>query len=267
PAEEAVHTVEIPGSTPVQNGVIEVFDKSNDFKRLNVDRRGTILEVSRGAINQITYSPSKATPLILKMTNRNDEAWAFYSLAIGGNAANLGPVSSKWNGIGYSCSSFDDRRMIEAFYETPDQHGLETKCALLGGEIAATSYGFEFCKPLDYGNVYLKTIYYTPQNQESKIHLNVGNDKASFIAQAGGGSDALLYGVPEVSSLLDGHQVESIGDVLKLVAKQFVCISGTDARADFWWNPKKVSDTDFMKAEELAITTATTPEKACIESK
>ena len=258
-APEAIFTVEIPGSVPVQNGVIEAFDKTDDFKRLNIDRRGTILEVSRGATNQITYSPSYATPLMLRIGNANDEAWAFYSLAVGDAAMNVGPTSSKWNGIGYNCSSFDDRRMIEAFYETPDQHGLETACALLGGDIAPTSYGFEFCKPLKYGNVYLKTIYYTPQNKSSKIQMNVANDNGEFIAQGSSGGLVPLNGVQGIpGNQLGGSQIGSVEDIFYLVANEFVCVSGTDSRADFWWNPKKVME--VLKQKEEAA------QQQCIKS-
>lgn len=244
---EALRTIEIPGSTPIPMGELTV-SVADDFKTLNNDNRGTVLTLVRGANPSLTYSPSYATPVMMKITNNADEAWAFYSIGVDGDAINVGPSMSKWHGIGYGCRSFDDKAVIEDFWETSDMHGMNTDCALIGGEYAATTYGFEFCDPVKFGNLYLKTIFYTPQGRDSLMKAYVGNDSMQLYGNIIG-SQVDLPGTMEFS-----QEINNVENILDLVKAGHVCVSSTDTKAEFWWNPKDIYEAEsFLEYEDEAI--------------
>lgn len=264
---ESVKTVEIPGSTPISNGLVEV-EVSDNFSRLNGSEKGTILTVTRGQNPKISYMPSYATPVMMKITKstaKDNEAWGFYTLAIDGKAASAkatgaaqwtGTYMARWNGVGYNCKDFDDRSVIESFYEAADQHGLRTECALLGGDISMTSYGFEFCDVTKFGNLYLKTIFYTPQGHSALMRTEVAKDSMGF--WSGGMANASmvqLNGVQGMPYNQHGTQgISSVQNMFELVRDGYACVSSSDTKAEFWWNPAKIYMTEeFQKNEDMAV--------------
>ncbi|MFH1224881.1 MAG: carboxypeptidase-like regulatory domain-containing protein [Candidatus Diapherotrites archaeon] len=264
---ESVRTVEIPGSTPISNGLVEV-EVSDNFSRLNGSEKGTILTVTRGQNPKIAYTPSYATPVMMKITKgtaKDNEAWGFYSLAIDGKAASAratgaaqwtGTYMARWNGVGYNCRDFDDRSVIESFYESADQHGLRTECALLGGDISMTSYGFEFCDVTKFGNLYLKTIFYTPQGHSALMRTEVSKDGMGlFSGGMANASMVQLNGVQGMPYNQHGTQgITSVQNMFDLVRDGYACVSSSDTKAEFWWNPAKIYLTEeFQKNEDMAV--------------
>ena len=238
-----VRTIEISGSSPVADLTVKTDDS---FKTINTDDRGLVLRLVGGANPAMTFAPSFATPVILKMTNKFDEGYAFYSVEVDGGAANTGPFLSRWNGIGINCKSFDDRRMPEFFF-SPDTHGLNEfrQCAILPGQLEQTSYGFEFCEPKQFGNMYLKTAFYTPQGHQSILKLSVAQESASFITPTSSGTT-----VPLANTVL-GREIHSVEDIFDLVKSEFVCVSNEESKTEFWWNPKKVFELIDQKEQGL----------------
>ncbi|MBU0661985.1 hypothetical protein KKH30_03030, partial [Candidatus Micrarchaeota archaeon] len=269
---DKVSTVEIPGSTPVDNGLLQVT-YSDSLSRLNggrgfAEEKGTVLKVSRAGTPSILYMPSYATPVMMgvsKETASDNEAWGFYSVAIDGRAASASETGSakwtgtsmaRWNGVGYNCRDFDDRPVTESFYESADQHGLKTSCARLGGDVAMTSYGFEFCDVIKFGNVYMKAIFYTPQGHSGMLAKS-GTAKDGVSFWAGNMADARrveLNGVKGVPYNYHGtSRITSVEDVFSLVEDGYVCVSGGGTSADFWWNPAKIyGDETFQSYEDVA---------------
>lgn len=245
---ESVRTAEIAGSTNIPGGLLEV-KHIESFEAMNTAERGTVLALSRGENPALVYSPSYATPVIMKISkseSKDSEAWAFYSVGIGGSAASTGMSMGRWNGIGYNCRDFDDKAVVESFYETMDMHALNTECALIGGEIAATTYGFEFCNIVDFGSLFLRSIFYTPQGRESFMQAEIAKDSMELWWDIKG-SKISLKGT-------GGQDIANVQNVLDLVREGKVCISSTDSRAEFWWNPAEVyADEKFQGYESEAM--------------
>ncbi|MFH1255678.1 MAG: hypothetical protein V1494_00125 [Candidatus Diapherotrites archaeon] len=243
-AGAALQTIEIPGSTPIPNGNVNV-DISDDFKHLNNDDRGTVLTVSRTGTPSIVFSPSYATPVVLEISNQLDEAWGFYSVGVDGSAINTGPYLSTWQGIGINCKSFNDRAVVDEFKDSKDTHGISTSCALVPGEQAPTSYGFEFCDPKQSGNMFLKSIFYTPQKHDSLVDAVVGNDSMQLLGVGAANNQVPLNGLEGGATV-----ISSIEKVLQMVEEGSLCVSGTDAKAEFWWNPKPLYEAKAIQAIE-----------------
>ena len=239
---EGVRTVELPGSTPVRELTVEV---SNSFKRLNTDNRGVVLQVLGGSEPKLVYSPSKATPVMLRLVNNQDEAWAFYSVEVSGGAQEVGPSMNRWVGVGFNCKGFDDRYMTEYFFEA-DQHGLQTSCARLEPNRIKTSYGFEFCDAVKFGDMYLKSVFFTPQEQQSLMTLTGRNDDSELITSSTAGTIVSLDGIGIAGT------INSVEDIFDLVKEELVCVSTSEGKTEFWWNTKKVLET-IQSQEDRAI--------------
>lgn len=229
----AMQTLTLPDTTPVKELDVRV-DES--FKRLNTDERGIVLQVFAGETPRLVYSPSYATPVILKMSNDIGEAWAFYSVAVNNGAVDTGPQMSRWNGIGVNCKAFDDKPMAEYFF-TPDTHGLNENrnCALVPGEVERTAYGFEFCDTKRFGDMYLKTVFFSPQDQLTTLKMNVAQKEAVFITPNSDGSEIIT-----LDNQVSSGPINSVTDIFNLVKSQHVCVSNEEGKTEFWWNPKKI---------------------------
>lgn len=233
-----VHTVEIVGTTPVANLRV---DKEDTFRALNVDNRGVVLTVQAGSRPRIIMSPSFATPVIMHIENETDEASAFYTVDLDG-AQNTGPKMSDWDGIGGGCLTYSDSLALEEFWQTADTHGLNAKCTPIAGDQKVSSYGFEFCNPVNYGNLWLKSVLYTPQNKPGIMELIHEDDSAEIMTVSGRGNQIALEGVVGMPSNNTGDNISNIDEIFDLVEEGYVCVSGTDTKAEFWWNPKPLYD-------------------------
>ncbi len=138
-SQTPIRTVEISGSAPINDGVLNVT-KSKSFKSMQVDERGVVAKLSRqGGNPSLLFAPSNATPVILQITkNTGDDAYAIYEPEIGGNTAgnggeavDVGPQLTLWNGIGASCRGFDDTVMSQQQF-VPYTHGISTRCRRVG---------------------------------------------------------------------------------------------------------------------------------------
>lgn len=249
PSQE-LDTTGISSSTPFRDsGTISVAE-SEDFKKLNVTDRGIILDLTQTAID---YSPSYATPMILNVYNdTGDSAYAFYNFGLDGAETYEGESSNPWWGIGTTCKDFKDRAVKEAFNGTLDESGINTDCALTTG--LGRTYGIEWCDTLqNSGNVFLKTVFYTPQGKDSSLNLVVYSDNAKFIGEEVEGQNGLpLNGVSGIPSNSLSDNIESIEDILDLVKNRYVCVSGSSDNAKFYWNPAKVLEVVQEKEESLA---------------
>lgn len=224
----------------------------NDFKSLNVSNRGVLLSVQNTDLGSaMVFSPSLATPVIMQITNKGGkEAWGFYSVGVDQNSAsNVGQTMNYWYGIGLNCKDFEENSLTQAYQWTPDMHGLNTKCARLGGiDNSAYAYGFEWCDSTQTGNVYLKSVFFTPPGKESVIFRSGANEEMKFIT-----SSSLV--AERVG--LDGSvqaRIGSVKEVFDQVRGNNICVSGTGVKQEFWWNPKAVLDKLADREKEVEQT-------------
>ena len=242
---EPIRTVEISGSSPIPNGILTVT-KSESFKKMQVDEKGLVAKVSReGEGLSLLMQPSNATPVILQIDKTSTgDAYATYQIGVDGDAIDVGPTLSLWNGIGASCRAFDDSVMSQQQF-VPDTHGISTRCALVG-ENERSKYALEFCEnPINFGSVFYKTVFYTPQNSDSYLQLtDVSSDSAILIGSRVEGKKVQLNGTTNTKN------ISTLEDVFDLVKSDYLCISKTSLNAEFFWNPKKVMDSIQSKEED-----------------
>lgn len=210
-------------------------DKVSDFKKLNVDDRGEILTVSQ---SKLSFSPSYATPVIWKISNKSGEACSSYSFGAG-SLTYAGQESNPWWGVGENCIDFYDSVMIEAYQNGVFDKSTSTtgSWGTICGSTSYTAYGMEWPDEQQaFGNVFLKSIFYTPQGTSNVINTEISNETAEFWTKAASGTTNIpLNGV--------GASAENIADVKRiigLVKERQVCVSGTETEQKFWWNPTAV---------------------------
>ncbi len=230
---QPVRVHDLPGSNPVftLNGVF-----GEDFRTLNNTKRGIMLDVDLTR-DTLTISPSKPTPVIMKITSsKSEDAYGYYALEIDKEPQSTSSFLTRWIGVGLQCSDFLGNNM-ENYRETPDLHGLDSKCARLG-QNDLTSYGLEWCNKKFSGSVFLQGIFFTPQAKTARLYKVTAAESMELISLAAAGEAIELQGVSGL------QQVQSVEDIFSLVTDEKVCITGYDnsTQTEFFWNPKFVLD-------------------------
>lgn len=250
---EAVRTVDISGSSPIENGVVNVT-KSKDFKSMQMDNRGVVAKLSRAQGDlSLLFQPSNATPVILGINKKSDgPAYAVYQVGVDGDAVDIGQQLTIWNGIGASCRSFDDQVMAQQI-GLADTHGIGVRCSLVG-QNARSKYALEFCADaVNHGNAYYESVFYTPQGSNSSVSLTDVSSEDTVLISSISGQRVPLNGNGVTS------QINTLEDVFNLVNDEYVCVSGTNLNAEFFWNPKKLFTTIKAKEDEAINACIATP--------
>lgn len=233
---QRVITETIPGSNPVPGGWV-LSSMVSDFRRMNIDQRGIVLDVRRDSAAQqfeLRLAPSKATPVILRVDGgQSDKAYAFYSAMINNQPQNIGSALTLWDGVTFGCRDFHDREISEQFRQTKDIHGGvgASQCA---GTFSITDYGLEWCAVKRSGPVFLSTVFFTPQGSTGILQMTDAQDNATFFTQSAQGR--------QVSLDTAAASISSVKNVLDLVAQDQVCIvgRGNSVQQQFFWNPQEL---------------------------
>ena len=209
---------------------------------------------------QLIYTPSYATPVMLEFTNNNEDAFGYYSIEVDGSAQDVGYSMAEWYGVGINCRSFSDTLVYDEFWGKADMHALPAenrKCSVLDPQKASTSYGFEFCRPAKFGKLYLQTVLYTPYKSTGLIKKEAASDDMQFIGSTIGGSQMSLGGAKGINYTLD-----SVEGILNLVRNGYVCVGSSDAKAEFFWNPKAIFESQaFAAKQDYAVNGCITDEQ------
>ncbi len=233
--QQLVVSESIPNSNPVQNGLITTR-KIEDFRTLNMDNRGIVLDVSRtGSTNALTFSPGRASPLLMKVTGGDsDKAYAFYSMNLGGTPQDIGSSLTVWDGITRGCKDFLDQELSEHYLQRTDVQGGVglTECS---GTFDQTEYGLEWCNTKNSGDVYLQTVFFTPLNKTATLSMISSQDDAVFY-------DAGSNETTQVDLDQSAQTIDNVKAVLDLITSEDVCVNGfgNGSAARFFWNPEKI---------------------------
>ncbi|MCX6802905.1 MAG: hypothetical protein NT067_07430 [Candidatus Diapherotrites archaeon] len=243
-SKQLLRTSTIAPSSPLPGGWVYTAE-NNNFRTLNNDKRGVVLDVEHTASDStIILSPSNATPLLLKVSGgKSDRAWAYYSMTVDGEPQITGSYLTTWTGIVRGCKDFTDNEIVETYMNRKDMHGGISSEQSCSPTQRKSDYGLEWCEVTRQGSVFLKTVLFTPQGSESTIELTDSQDSASFIAPTtAGGTTVMLNGV------YDGS-IDSVEKVFELVKAEDICVAGTgnSAKTVFFWNPKVIIEKSLQK--------------------
>lgn len=259
---QPIRTIDISASTPIPNGTLRTT-LQDDFTYLNNTEKGILLKITktRDADPQLVYAPSYATPIMMQIENNEGAASALYSVSVALGAQDSGYFMAEWSGVGYNCKTFDGGFTVTDFANTKDIHALPTtnlSCTPIDSTSARTTYGFEFCEPAKFGNMFLKTLFYTPQQKENMLTAVVANDSVEFISpDASGSTNIPLNGVSGMENNQHGADtIDNMQDIFDLVKNELACVTSSSTSIDFWWNPKPVMSS--IESEEIVA------EKECI---
>jgi hypothetical protein len=240
---EQLTTTDIPDSTPVAN---VQTSKTDAYTILNSLERGNILTVTRNATNALSlkWSPSFATPVMLRIGSQSakSDVYGYYSVGVNNDTSQsyIGAQGNPWYGVGTNCRDFSDKSLLDSYNGIYDTSAINADCGLVGPQ-ENTSYGFEWCEnTIHTGNVYLKSVFYTPQDSLSQIAATVYKDSMNFIGEGITGASIPLVGTNALPNNSPGDELQSIEDVINLVHERAVCVRNSGAKTEFFWNPKEV---------------------------
>jgi len=255
--KEYLRTEPFTQSNTVNTVSVKEYGKnSGDFAKLNYgDTRARLLEVSISDTKtnpEMIFSPSRATPVALKVSNQNNDAYSFYKLDVGAPQAQGGePASSTgnlvpWTGVG-NCLDFSGISVLEAFKERSDIPAMFSKLAP-SSPSDTVSYGVEWENRniTRRGNVFLRTVVYTPSNFKS------GNG-VSVLTQDSYDDDAVFYAIGQEASksiLLknvfgQNADIKYISEIFDLVKDKKACIDSSTNNIKIRYNPIAVSEPLF----------------------
>lgn len=238
--------------------------RAEDFAIMNNNQtRGMILSINTDSAHRnpnLRFVPSRASPVVLKVGNQLNDAYAFYKLSIG-NPENLGGVAAhpgqeltKWTGVG-ECNDFTGVPIQQMFLNKPDL--LATNSQLAPHTPSQTySYGVEWPEDIIIrkGNVFLRTIFYTPSN------FTTGTGISQLYADSYS-DDMMLYtynGNQEISGkdielknvFGQSYDIKSLKQIYDLVAEKKACINYSATNLEVYYNPKAIIEKFFNNSME-----------------
>ena len=241
--------------------VKEYGNNPNDFAFMNNNQtRGMLMSITTSSTHtnpELSYVPSRATPVIMKVSNQENDAYAFYKLSVGnpeefgGEAAHPGMNLTKWTGMG-ECKDFTGIAVTEAFLNLSDI--LATESSLAPYTPSQTFvYGMEW--PEEYnirrGNVFLRTVLYTPSN------FTTGTGMSELYADSY--SDDVMFYAPDnqEGKKIELHNVfsndiKSLREMYGLVSEKKACINYSSTNLEVYYNPNAIIS-EFIGDTDSAV--------------
>jgi len=233
--------------------VREIGARPGDIAYLNNgDTRGMLFSITSDNTHsnpELRYSPSRATPVVLKLENKENNAYAFYKLGVGkpiidgGEAAHPGMSLAKWTGVG-ECESFTGVPIQEEFLNRDDMLATESEFAPYTPS-DTVSYGVEWGSSsiIRRGNIFLRTVFYTPSNfttsgtAYSELVLDAVNDNATFYTKTTSGSQVNLTNIYA--------DLKSLKEMYNLVKTKDACMNYNGTSMQVYYNPNKIAESFF----------------------
>ncbi|MFA5361322.1 MAG: hypothetical protein WC290_02635, partial [archaeon] len=230
---------------------VNTFDSamSNGITTLETTTRSTFEEVNvapgtRGQIAAISVSnntatmklaPTYVTPVIGKVTiNDSTEGKMAYSIETEKKALITGGNLSYWTGAAKT-RNFYGGNAIDSYQESPDY-----RMNKLGDNV----YGFEFKDISNNGTMLLKTLYFTPvennlymlKSEENSATFWTPNNEFSPNVQLNG-INGMTY-----NDMSSNSRIESLQNLFEAVKEGKICVSNDGSSTSFWWNPALIEN-------------------------
>ena len=188
-----------------------------------------------GASAELVLTPNYATPIIARHSMEGTSGEMSFALENTKKAVPIGGNLSYWTGAAKS-KDFYGGNAIDLFNNSPDY-----KLTNLGDNI----YGFTFDDTTRAGSMYLKSVFFVPQD-ESRYNLVANSNGTSFWTTSSDfATNVELLGIPgmKYNNLQNGSYIKSLQDLFDAVAEGKVCVSSDGASSSFWWNPTVIENT------------------------
>ena len=227
------------------NAVVKVdssFGKSFFVLNSSPSSRGNLLAIEKNESNSanILFTPSKATPVMLKVTaeKTDNDLSVFYTVSSNDVPKDVGNTMTYWSGAG-ACLDPQGVLITEKFDQTPDR-AANSKDSLYNWQQA---YAIDFGEVSHSGNAFLRTIFYTDPLDNFSIRAENQN-LMNFLTPNESGAIVSINGISGSQyNNTSGGGVTSIEDVFNLVEEELVCVVDSGRKASFFWNPKKIFET------------------------
>jgi hypothetical protein len=253
-APELVKTLNIAGSTPSMKVNTEVV---RDFKKINTtaSNRGFILSVEEsGETNQkdLVFYPNYATPVMMRMSHEKslEPFSAYYELRGAGTPVETSDNMTFWDGAG-QCLDYTGVPVVQAFDFTPDREADQADPL----ENWQFSYAVDWTKADYGGDVYLKSVFYTPADSLFTLKALKPDGLRFMTANAREQQAVELNGIAGMrhNNVLGHESVDSMEDIFELVKEGEMCVISTGVRTAFWWNPKVLYEKkgDYSSIQEI----------------
>ncbi len=234
--------------------VKEYGKEATDFSFINnSSTRGMLLDISLSSTKtnpRLVFVPSRATPVVLKVSNQANNAYSFYKLdigapqALGGSPASTPGSLVPWTGVG-NCLDFTGISVQEVYLYRPDIAALSSRLAPTTSS-QGVSYGVEWENRniTRRGDVYLRTVFYTPSNFKSGngvsvLYQDAYDDDALFYTREKNGSKTV-----ELKNIL-GNDIKFVSEIFALVKDKKACIDYSANNLKVYYNPIAVSEPLF----------------------
>ncbi len=240
---QAFKTYGDSGSNP---GTFVNAEVLRSFYSLNASpsARGNMLRLEKTSSNEaeLKFSPSTATPILLKMDAgevSQDNLAAFYRVAQNETPVDVGETLAYWDGAG-ACLDNAGTLITESFDTRPDRAAVSHDPVLNWESAYAVDFG-----AVNYtGDEYIRTVFYTDPKSDFALSAEYPQKKFSFITPDSKGLKVPLAGVTgeefNDKKLGAAGQIKSMADVFSLVSSEKACVVDSGRKADFFWNPKAV---------------------------
>lgn len=219
---------------------------NRDFFKINsnIETRGNLLTIKERTEDQIEliYSPNVPTRVLMSVERNNLLPFsAYYQLTDASNQPVFGGTSlGIWSGVGdLNYYDFSGEYVSSRFMNFYDRQSSPD-------ERIFNSYAIDWDSVARKGTVNLRTIFYTPyDNQNRAVQYKLtsksrGDVKVRFIENTNYSQSSYDKSLP--SGAIETYNIESLLNIFEKVSTNQVCIVNTDNGkiTEFYWNPKAV---------------------------
>lgn len=225
---------------------VYTFDSamSNGITTLQTTTKSTFEEVNvapgtRGQIAAVSVSnntatmklaPIYVTPVIGRVTiSDSTEGKMAYSIETNNKALITGGNISYWTGAAKT-RNFYGGNAIDTYQDSPDY-----RMNKLGDNV----YGFEFKDISHNGTMLLKTLYFTPVENNLYILKSIENSATFWTPNNEFSPHVQLGGINGMTynDISSNSRIESLQNLFDAVKEGKVCVSNDGSSTSFWWNP------------------------------
>jgi len=243
-------TENVPVSTKQNNAGISMLETKTieDTKTINssFSKRGTLLEINETAesARQLLFYPSYATPIIMQVSSAaNQESFsAYYQLREADVPVKSAENLAFWDAV-QKCDNFDGTPLQEAFNSSPDRYAQE----LDTGSAPLNTYAVDFAESEKTGNVFLKTVFYSPAAKSLALASSGENSRQNSgvlfkTPDSGFGGSIDLQGIStsSLNSKIAQKSVSSLQKLFDAVREQAACITSSEEKTIIWWNTENL---------------------------